>query len=463
MRELQNVPSKVDQESSNSTESLSSLNPLNSSSTVLTTGQSRDLFSKITWRLVPLLFFCYIVAYVDRINIGFAKLQLREVLGVDENIFGSVYGLGAGLFFIGYFLFEVPSNLILQRVGARLWIARIMIVWGIVTMTTMFIGSTTAFYFIRFLLGAAEAGFFPGVILYLTYWYPARERARTIALFSTGGVIAGIIGSPLSGAILGLHGKAGLDGWQWLFLLEGIPAVLMGLIVLFVLPNRPKETRWMSDVEKEWIQSQLDQEAAKSKGHAHFRLSEALSSKRIWLLCLIYFLLNVGGYGFEMWLPSIIKGFSGMNFTIVGFINSIPYVGAVVVMLITGYHSDRTGERRWHVAIAATTSAVGFAFSAYLQNPYLAMAALTVAFVGLKSTVGPFWALGTTFLSGTAAAGGIALINCVGNLGGFVGPTLVGVLTDRTGSIGTSLWFLGGALMLMALLVLTIRRSPHKL
>jgi ACS family tartrate transporter-like MFS transporter len=463
MKELQNFSSEGDQESSGTRESHSSLNPLNSGSAILTTEQSRSLLSKISWHLIPLLFLCYIIAYVDRINVGFAKLQLREVLGVDENIFGSVYGLGAGLFFIGYFLFEVPSNLILQRVGARLWIARIMIVWGIVTMTMIFIGSTTTFYFVRFLLGAAEAGFFPGVILYLTYWYPARERARTIALFSTGGVIAGIIGSPLSGAILGLHGKAGLDGWQWLFLLEGIPAVIMGLIVLFVLPNRPNETRWMSGVEKEWIQSQLDQEEARSKGHAHFRLSEALSSRRVWMLCFIYFLLNVGGYGFEMWLPSIIKGFSGMSFTTVGFINAIPYVGAVVVMLITGYHSDRTGERRWHVAIAATTSAVGFAFSAYLQNPYLAMVALTIAFVGLKSTVGPFWALGTTFLSGTAAAGGIALINSVGNLGGFAGPTLVGVLTDRTGSIGTSLWFLGGALMLMALLVLTIRHRPHKL
>jgi len=463
MKELQNFSSEGDQESSGTRESHSSLNPLNSGSAILTTEQSRGLLSKISWHLIPLLFLCYIIAYVDRINVGFAKLQLREVLGVDENIFGSVYGLGAGLFFIGYFLFEVPSNLILQRVGARLWIARIMIVWGIVTMTTIFIGSTTTFYFVRFLLGAAEAGFFPGVILYLTYWYPARERARTIALFSTGGVIAGIIGSPLSGAILGLHGNAGLDGWQWLFLLEGIPAVIMGLIVLFVLPNRPNETRWMSGVEKEWIQSQLDQEEARSKGHAHFRLSEALSSRRVWMLCFIYFLLNVGGYGFEMWLPSIIKGFSGMSFTTVGFINAIPYVGAVVVMLITGYHSDRTGERRWHVAIAATTSAVGFAFSAYLQNPYLAMVALTIAFVGLKSTVGPFWALGTTFLSGTAAAGGIALINSVGNLGGFAGPTLVGVLTHRPGSIGTSLWFLGGALMLMAILVLTIRHRPHKL
>jgi len=236
----------------------------------------------------------------------------------------------------------------------------------------------------------------------------------------------------------------------------------LGLVVLFILPNRPGETKWMTDSEKEWIQSRLDQEAKQSEGHAHFRLSDALSSRRIWLLCLIYFLLNVGGYGFEMWLPSIIKEFSGMSYTMVGFINTIPYIGAVIVMLITGYHSDRTGERRWHVAVAAIISAVGFAFSAYLKNPYLAMVALTVAFVGLKSTVGPFWALGTTFVGGTAAAGGIALINSVGNLGGFVGPTFVGILTDKTGSIGSSLWFLGGALMLMALLVLTIRPGPNR-
>ena len=429
----------------------------------MTSEQSRRLYSKITRRLVPLLFLSYIIAYIDRINIGFAKLQLREVLGVDPTVFGSVYGLGAGLFFIGYFIFEVPSNLIMQRVGARLWIARIMIVWGLVSMAMMFITGTAGFYSVRFLLGVAEAGFFPGVILYLTYWYPAKERARIVALFASGAVLAGILGSPLSGSILELHGKGGLEGWQWLFLLEGIPAVLMGLVVLFALPNRPQKVRWLSDEEKSLIQSRLDQEAARSLGRSHFRLSEAFSSGRIWLLCLIYFLLNVGGYGFEMWLPSIIKGFSEMNFARVGWINAIPYLVAMVAMLVTGSHSDRTGERRWHVAIAAASSALGFALSAYFENPYLAMAALTLAFAGLKSTMGPFWALGTAFLSGTAAAGGIALINSVGNLGGFVGPILVGIITDRTGSTGTSLLILGGALLLMGLSVLTIRRNTNKI
>lgn len=429
---------------------------------ILSPEQSRHLFTKITWRLLPLLFLSYIIAYIDRINVGFAKLQLPEVMGVDPNAFGSIYGLGAGLFFIGYFLFEVPSNLIMQRVGARLWIARIMIVWGLVAMTMMFISSKTGFYMVRFLLGVAEAGFYPGVILYLTYWYPAKERARTVALFASGAVLAGILGSPLSGAILDLHGKGGLAGWQWLFLLEGIPAVVMGLVVLFALPDRPSKVRWLSADEKTWIQSRLDEEAARLKGRAHFRLPEAFSSGRVWLLCLIYFLLNVGGYGFEMWLPTIIKGFYEINFTAVGLINAIPYIAAMIVMLLAGNHSDRTGERRWHVAVAAASSALGFALSAYLNNPYLAMAALTLAFVGLKSTMGPFWALGTTFLSGTAAAGGIALINSVGNLGGFAGPMLVGIITDRTGSTSASLLVLGSALLLMGLLVLTIRRNVNK-
>jgi len=429
---------------------------------VFTPEESRILYSKITWRLIPLLFICYIIAYLDRINIGFTKLQLQEVLGVDEKVFGGVYGLGAGLFFIGYFLFEVPSNLILQRVGARIWIARIMIVWGIVSMAMMFIHNTTTFYIARFLLGVAEAGFYPGVILYLTYWFPDKQRAHTVALFATGTVIAGIIGSPVSGAILELNNKWGLEGWQWLFLLEGIPAVLMGLVVFIVLPNKPQNARWLSSAEKAWIQSRLDEEALQSLGKAHFRLSDAFMSGRIWLLCFIYFLLTVGIYGYEMWLPSIIKEFSGLSYSLVGLINAIPYLIAMLFMVFTGYNSDRTGERRWHVAIAAFSAALGFGLSAWLQNPYFAMVALMMSLIGLKSAMAPFWALSTTFLSGTAAAGGIALINSVGNLGGFVGPTLVGVVIDKTGSMSISLWILGGALLLMGILILTIRPSQLK-
>jgi len=429
----------------------------------LTPSEERALLSKVTWRLIPLLFVCYIIAYIDRINVGFAKLHLRETLGVDETIFGSVYGFGAGLFFIGYFIFEVPSNLILQRVGARVWIARIMIVWGIVSMCMMFMQGVTMFYVMRFLLGAAEAGFFPGVIFYLTYWFPAKTRARTIAMFATGGVIAGVLGSPISGAILGLDGLGGLAGWQWLFLLEAIPAVLMGMVVLFVLPDRPQQARWLSDPEKNWIQARIDEEAAQPEIQQRRHLKEIFTSGRLWLLCLLYFLMNVGSYGYEMWLPSIIKGFSGKSDAVVGFINAIPYLAAGVVMLLVGRHSDKTGERRGHVAVAAITSAVGFALSAYFKNPYLAMAALTLAFIGIKSTLGPFWALGTAFLTGTAAAGGIALINSVGNLGGFFGPYIVGIIKDKTQSNLSALLFLGAALLCMGVLALTIRNvTPRK-
>jgi MFS transporter, ACS family, tartrate transporter len=425
---------------------------------VLTAAQQRALLSKVTWRLLPLLFLCYIIAYVDRINVGFAKLQLRDVLGVDEKVFGSVYGLGAGLFFIGYFLFEVPSNLILHRVGARMWIARIMIVWGIISAAMMLIRSTTAFYFMRFLLGAAEAGFFPGVILYLTYWYTAKERARTVALLAAAGAIAGIVGSPLSGRILEFDGLCGLAGWQWLFLLEGIPAVLMGFVILLVLPNRPQQTRWLSDTERAWLVTRLAEDAAKSETRVHHRLVDAVTDRRVWLLILIYFLLNVSGYGYEMWGPSIIKGLSGSGNTVVGWLNAIPYLVSVVVMLMVGWHSDRSGERRWHVAVASVVSAAGFALAAcFNKNPCLAVAALTLALVGIKCVIGPFWALSTAFLSGTAAAGGIALINSTGNLGGFVGPSLVGVLKDRTGSDVTALLVLAVAPLLMGLLALTVR------
>jgi ACS family tartrate transporter-like MFS transporter len=425
----------------------------------LTPSQEQRLLARVTWRLVPLLFVCYIIAYIDRINVGFAKLHLRDALGVDATVYGSVYGLGAGLFFIGYFLFEVPSNLILQRVGARIWIARIMIVWGLVSMSMMLITGVTSFYVMRFLLGAAEAGFFPGVIFYLTSWFPAAIRARTIALFATGGVVAGVVGSPLSGAILGLDGVAGLAGWQWLFLLEAIPAVLMGIVVLLVLPDTPRQARWLSDAEKGWMEARLDAEADQPDMRRPRRLREMFASGRVWLLCLLYFLMNVGSYGYEMWLPSIVKGFSGRSDLVVGLINAVPYLVAGVVMLLVSRHSDRTGERRGHVAAAAIASAAGFALSAYFRNPYLAMAALTLAFVGIKSTLGPFWAMSTAFLTGTAAAGGIALINSVGNLGGFVGPYVVGVIQDRTQSHLAALLILGSSLLCMGLLALTIRTA----
>ena len=428
----------------------------------LSEAEQRATMAMVTRRLIPLLFFCYVIAYIDRINVGFAKLHLREVLGVSEDKFNTAYGLGAGLFFIGYFFFEVPSNLILQRVGARIWIARIMIVWGIVSACFMFLNGTTMFYTMRFLLGAAEAGFFPGVILYLTYWFPAKERARTIAMFATGGVLAGVIGSPISGALLDLDGMGGLAGWQWLFLLEAIPAELMGFVVLAVLPNRPQEARWLSPAQKQWIESRLDEDTAvPATGQGH-GLAQIFSSGRVWLLCLLYFLMNVGGYGYELWLPTIIKSFATTSSFVLGTINAIPYFAAGVAMLLVARYSDRTGKRRGVVAVAAASSAIGFALSAYFKNPYLAMASLSLAFIGLKSTIAPFWAMTTAFLGGTTAAAGIAFINSVGNLGGFAGPYLVGVIKDQTGGSNVAaLLLLGAALLCMSIMALALPKSAR--
>ena len=426
--------------------------------------EQRATISKISWRLLPLLLFCYIIAYIDRINVGFAKeqFQLQDVLGVDPAKFNSIFGFGMGLFFWGYFLFEVPSNLILHRIGARIWIARIMIVWGLVSLAFMFMKGVTMFYVLRILLGIAEAGFFPGVILYLTYWYPVRERARIVAFFALGGVAAGAIGSPISGAILKMNGLAGLWGWQWLFLLESIPAIVLGFVVLLILPNSFRDARWLTEREKAWVQRRMEQDATSQDASQSHTLKDVFITPQIWLLCLLYFLMNVGGYGFEMWLPSILKELSGQDSHIVGWLNAIPYAIAGVVMLFVGRFSDRTGERRKVVAAAAISAAIGFALAAYLKNPVLALAALTLAFAGIKSTIAPFWAMSTAFLSGTAAAGGIAFINSVGNLGGWAGPHLVGIFKDSTGNDVAAMLLLGGALLGMGILVLLLPKSKPK-
>jgi len=423
--------------------------------------QSRIL-ARVTWRLLPLLFACYVIAYIDRINVGFAKLQLQATLGVDPAVFGRVYGLGAGLFFIGYFLFEVPSNLILQRVGARIWIARIMIAWGFVSMGFVFMKGVTSFYVLRFLLGAAEAGFFPGVILYITYWFPPAERGRTIALFGIGAVVAGMIGSPLSGALLEMDGMGGLAGWQWLFLLEGLPAVLLGMVVLIALPNGPHDARWLSAREKQWLSDRLAPTAASAAAHPRLSLRACFASPVVWLLCLIYFLRNVGTYGYEMWLPSIVKGVTGQTALVVGLINALPYLAAGIAMYLVGRSSDRTGERRGHMAAGAIGATVGFVIAATAQDPFLVIAGLCLAFAGSKASLPPFWALSTQFLSGAAAAGGIALINSVGNLGGFFGPPLVGWIKDTTGSNAGGLVLLGACYIGVAILAFVIPAKPDR-
>jgi ACS family tartrate transporter-like MFS transporter len=430
--------------------------------TPLSADEQTATLRKINLRLIPLLFVCYVIAYIDRINVGFAKLHLQAVLGVDPLVFNSVYGFGAGLFFVGYFIFEVPSNLILQKVGARIWIARIMIVWGIVSMCFMFLKGVTMFYVMRFLLGAAEAGFFPGVLLYMTYWYPARDRARTIAMFVLGGVAAGVVGSPISGALLSMDGIGGLKGWQWLFFLEALPAIILGIIVLCTLPNRPKDAKWLSEREKTWVHSRLEADA--NATHAHGGLWATMANPRVWLFCAIYFCLNVGTYGFEMWSPSIVKELSGGSDTKVGILNGIPYFMAAILMYWTGKNSDRTGERRWHIAILCFVSTIGFIIGGTMQNaPLVAMIALTIAYAGLKSTIAPFWAFNTTFMTAATAAGAIALINSVGNLGGWAGPFLVGYIKDKTGGSNlASLLMLGGAIFMMGVLILTTPKTAPK-
>jgi MFS transporter, ACS family, tartrate transporter len=430
----------------------------------LTEAEQRAVISKINWRLIPLLFVCYIVAYIDRINVGFAKSHLEPVIGVDPKIFGEVFGTGAGLFFIGYFLFEVPSNLALQKFGARVWIARIMIVWGIVSLGFMFLNGKTMFYVMRFLLGAAEAGFFPGIILYLTFWYPAKERAKTVALFALGGIAAGIVGSPLSGALLKMDGLLGIVGWRWMFLLEAIPAITLGVIVLACLPNGPAEVKWLESREKAWLQRTLAAEAVEAPG-VKYRLADAFSDLRVWLLCLLYFLVNVAGYGYEFWAPSLLQTlFPKADSLQLGWWNTPAYVAAGVAMLLVGRHSDRTGERRFHVAAPAAIAASGAVLAALAGNPWLGMLGMVILLAGQKSTLGPFWALGTAALRGTAAAGGIALINSVGNLGGYFGPKIVGIIKDETHSDTTALLFLGGALLLLgglALILKPAQRASH--
>jgi ACS family tartrate transporter-like MFS transporter len=428
----------------------------------LTPSEQRVALNKIWVRLIPLLFLCYVVAYIDRINVGFAKLHLQQALGVNDAVFSSVYGFGAGIFFIGYFIFEIPSNLILHRIGARIWIARILVLWGLVSAAFMFLSGARMFYAMRFLLGAAEAGFFPGVLLYFTYWYPARERAKIIALFAIGGVAAGVVGSPISGTILQhMDGMAGLHGWQWLFLVEAMPAVLLGVVVFMILPDNPQKSNWLTEREKNWVLARVAADAAASRSSERQTLGQVFSCGRVYLLCLIYFLMNIGSYGFEMWAPSIEKQLSGGSDAMVGYINAIPYFIAGVMMFLIARNSDRTGERRVHIAASALSAAIGFAISATAKNPVVAMAGLVIAFAGLKCTIAPFWALTTAFLSGAGAAGGIALINSVGNLGGYVGPHVVGLIKDRTGGSNfAALLFLGTALLGMALFTMTIPRPP---
>jgi ACS family tartrate transporter-like MFS transporter len=417
----------------------------------------RRVLAKVAWRLIPFLFLLYIVNILDRVNVGFAKLEMLRELGLTEGIFA----LGAGIFYVGYFVFEVPSNLILKRIGARRWIARIMISWGLVTCATMAVQGPWTFYLLRILLGVAEAGFFPGIILYLTYWFPARERARTVACFMAASPLAGMLGNPLSGAIMEhLDEVAGLSGWQWIFLLEGLPAVILGFIVLFYLTDRPDQATWLALEERTWLTEQIVHEEKYRVQQHGMTLGQALADSRVWLLILLYASIAAGSNGFGFYLPTFVKiSFPQQKPFMIGLLAAVPNVFAIFAMVLNGAHSDRTGERRWHVALPAFISAAGWLLFALVDSPGLSLLALTLIQVGVMSMIPTFWTLPTAFLSGTAAAGGIAWINSVGNLGGFAGINIIGQSKELTGDFWPGLIAMAGILCIGGLLALCVRQE----
>ena len=412
------------------------------------------VISRVTRRLIPFAFICYVVAYIDRVNIGFAARQLQQDLGLTATEFG----IGAGLFFLGYCLFEIPSNLVLERVGARLWIARIMIVWGLVSMATMFITGVRSFYAARVILGIAEAGFFPGMVLYLTYWIPAAERARTNALFMTAAPVSVIIGAPLSEALLKMDGYFGLHGWQWLFVLEGLPAVVLGICALKVFTDRPEGASWLPAADREWLARTMAEERAVRGAAGHASIGRSLTSGRVWLLCAVYLMNTSVTYGIFLWLPRMLQEAAGSGGMAVSVLTAIPFVAALVTMVLVGRHSDRTGERKFHVAACALTAAAGLLLAVLFSNSLaMLVVSLTICQMGQRSVMSVFWAIPPMFLGGTAAAAGIALINAIGNLGGFFGPSIMGWLRDATGGYNGGLLVLSAALVIEAILVATLR------
>jgi MFS family permease len=409
-------------------------------------------YRKVTWRLLPFLMLCYMAAYLDRVNIGFARLQMLGDLRFSE----VVYGTGAGMFFIGYFLFEVPSNMILHRVGARMWIGRIMITWGLVSAAFMFVTTPAMFYVLRFTLGVAEAGFFPGIILYLTYWYPARRRARIVALFMTAIPLSGVLGGPISGWIMAsFAGVYGLRGWQWLFVLEAIPAVVLGVATMLYLDNGIAPARWLTQDEKRLLQRNLEHEHTGAA--VHHGPWTAFRDRRMWLMCAIYFCIVMGQYGLTFWLPAMIEAAGARGVLQIGLLTAIPYSAAAVTMVLFGRSGDRRGERRWHTAIPMLMGSAGLTLSVLAgHNVALAIAALTLAAAGIMTCAPLFWSLPTAFLGGAAAAAGIAAINSVGNLAGFVSPYVVGWLKDQTQSTAAGMYALSVVMVVGAALILTI-------
>jgi ACS family tartrate transporter-like MFS transporter len=408
---------------------------------------------KISQRLIPFLFVLYVVAWLDRINVGFAALQMNS----DLRFSSAAFGLGSGIFFAGYCLFEVPSNIILERVGARLWIARIMVSWGLISAGMVFVRTPATFCVLRFLLGVAEAGFFPGVVYYLSLWYPARQRARAIAGFMAAIPVTGLIGAPLSGALLGLDGYCGLKGWQWLFLLEGLPAIILGIVVAFYLTDRPELASWLRADERQWLISELTRE--RQARPAQHLILEALTNGTVWLLGIIFLLVAAGFYGYSFWSPLIVQSLFRISNLGVGLILGGISAITILCMLLNSAHSDRTNERRIHIAIPLSLMGVGFLACAILRQPILVIAALALVPIGHCSSYGPFWSMPTQFLTGQAAASGVALVATIASVGGFLGPALIGYLKNRTETHAIAFILLGGAALVAGLVSLQLRGS----
>jgi MFS transporter, ACS family, tartrate transporter len=384
--------------------------------------------SRLMWRLMPFLFLLYIVAYLDRINVSFAVLQMRGQLGLSDRVIGRAQGM----FFAGYFFFQLPSNLVLEKFGVRRWIAGLMATWGLISCSMIFIRGPMSFYSMRFLLGAAEAGFFPGMILYMKRWFPARARARAVAWFMTANPLAGIVGSPVSGALLGLTGK-GLSGWQWMFLMEGVPAILLGVIVLWILADRPQEATWLKGEERVWLLDKLANEQQAESSLKQGSVWQVLIAPRIWMLSLVYFGVSTTMYGVTFWLPSLIQSLSGLGNFRTSLVAVLPFVATTVAMVLVGISSDRTGERRWHTAVPALCAALALATAAYGTIPALVIAGVGLGMAGAEAMVGPFWAMATSRMAGLPAAAGIAMINSLANLGGYFGSDIVGFFRTANG------------------------------
>jgi MFS transporter, ACS family, tartrate transporter len=412
--------------------------------------ESRTI-QKVQVRLIPFLFLLYVVAMVDRINIGFAALTMNEELGIS----GQQFGIAAGIFFIGYFLFEVPSNLILHKIGARVWIARILLTWGLVAALTGLVQSVGQLYLARFLLGLAEAGYFPGIVLFLTYWFRQREQARTLALFLTGYAVTSIVGAPISGFILDHLHWLGVGSWRWLLILEGIPAIVLGILTHFILPNRPSEARFLTDEEKEWLQAELGREEQQKLQQRRHSAMEGLINGRVWHLVFIYFGMMTGAYTMSFFMPKLVQSLSSKySNSLIGYLVMIPYLAALAGMILVGRSSDRRMERRYHAAISLLVGGMGFLSLTAIHSPFVTIVLLSLLMVGYCSSLGPFWAMPSEFLTGFSAASGIAVINSVGNLGGFFGPSVVGFISEKTGTLYGGLAFAGISMLIAATLVL---------